>query len=267
MKKKGFLIMAVIAVISVTMAACGGLRDVVATTEGERPQEDVGPSPVQETEESATEPIEEPTDTQAPEPTDIPAPELSLEIVDQNNYTSSIGTLHFIGILENSGSVAAEFVEILVSLRDADNKLIDSTFSFSMLNVMEPGDRSPFQVSFIEPPDDWENYEIAVQADEAGFIETYTDFEILSAEGSETGYGAYEIDGEVNNTGDSAAEFVEIIAALYDAEGRIIGTEFTFTKLDKVPAGGSSPFTVSALQTAEGSVDHFDLWVQGSISD
>ena len=44
--------------------------------------------------------------------------------------------------------------------------------------------------------------------------------------------GYYHIVGEVKNVGDCTASYAEIIATLYDSEDKVIGTSFTFTKLE-----------------------------------
>ena len=75
-------------------------------------------------------------------------------------------------------------------------------------------------------------------------------------------YGYYHLVGEAKNTGEKDCEYVKIVVAFYDAEGQVIGVDYTYTELDVVPAGKTSPFDLSVDSLPE--FDHYELWVEGS---
>lgn len=217
-------------------------------------------SVVQEQEPQEEAPLVEPTSP--PEPTTLPA-QVSTEVT-VSNYFISYDYLYIIGIVKNTGNVPVDFVKVVAALRDDNNTLVSSEYSYTSLDVIPPGESSPFSVVFFENPEGWSSYDLTVQANESDWMEAYTDFEILSHNGKPGSFADYEIVGEVKNIGSSRATFVEIVAALFDADGNIIGVDFTYTDLDIVDPEGTSPFSLSVLSTAEGEVDSYQLWVEAS---
>lgn len=239
-------------ILALTLVACGPSSDVVGT--------DV----------SSLEPTSTPTPTTAvkePEPAATLEKGLAVDVLDVNWYTSSIDHFHFIGLVENSGNVDLEYVKLVLILRDTEGKLVATDYTYTEFDALLVGDIEPFEISFIEEVPEWSEYEITIEADEVFFFDAYRDLEIVSANGKVPAFGAYEIVGEVVNTGDSDAEFVKVVAILYGADGKLLGTDYTYTTLYKVIAGGTSPFTILVLQIAEGSIDHFDLLVEGEVVD
>jgi len=53
------------------------------------------------------------------------------------------------------------------------------------------------------------------------------------------------IDGEVRNTTAKPLSRVRVHATLYDAQGKVVRTESDYAKLDTIPPGGRSPFSIS----------------------
>jgi hypothetical protein len=69
-------------------------------------------------------------------------------------------------------------------------------------------------------------------------------FEILSHVGYEDTIGFLHVVGEIRNNADATGEFIEIVGTFYDEAGGVVGTSFTYTTIDLVPAGGKSPFEI-----------------------
>lgn len=253
-RTKGILFL--VSILLIVSIACGGTRDVIGSDEPSTPfNTQIIPTSEQEAGEA------QPTPSFTPET----QPALLAEAVDIAYYGDD--SLYFIGLIKNTGNVDLEFVEIHITLRDSNGTLVASESSYSDLDVIPVGQISPFKVIFFDNPGAWQNYEINIEGDEAGFLNPYTSFEVISSQGSVPSFGAFEIVGEIRNTGDSDAEFVEIIAALYDADNHVIGVDFTFSEFDKVTAGGSSPFELLLFNKASGEVDHYELYVQGNRSE
>jgi hypothetical protein len=257
----------VLAALVLASLACGS-SEVVATESGaaaeveEQPVEEAAPTEAQEPE---SEPVEEAVEEQpVEEAVEEPQPEVTIaaEVVAINWYTDDAGYLNFIGVIKNTGTVSIEFVKPVVTLRDAQGTMVASEFTYTDLDVIEPGGTSPFTLVFIDEVGEWTDYEIVVEADEALFSEPYKDLEIISHSGRADEFMDYIIEGEVKNIGSEDAVFVEISAALYDADNNIVAVAFTFTTLDKVVAGGTSPFEIIVLGTA-GEIDHYELYVEG----
>lgn len=239
--------------LALASLACGGSRDIIASSEN------VGQSN-QSTNANITSQASEAGPTAIPTQVQAIA---SAEVFDTINYTSG-DYLYFIGQIRNTGNVDLEFVEVHVILRDTNGILVASESSYSELDVIPVGETSPFEVMFFETPQSWQSFETNVEGDEADFLEPYVDFEVISSQGNVPSFGDYYINGEIRNVGLQDAEFVEVIAALYDANDQIIGLAFTYSDFDKVTAGGSSPFEMYFFSKAPGDVTRYEIFVQGN---
>jgi len=76
-------------------------------------------------------------------------------------------------------------------------------------------------------------------------------------------YDYFHVVGEMLNPTNDWLEYVKIVATFYDANGTMIGTEFTYTELDVVPPEDRGVFELSVDATSlGGSVDSYELQVQ-----
>lgn len=240
-----------ISVLLLAVLACGGSRDIISNdqpaAQDAAAATNTQPAAIESTTAAQVERVQ------------------SAEVADIDYYGDD--SLYFIGLIKNTDTVDLEFVEIHVTLRDSSGQLVASESTYSDLDVVPAGGFSPFKLIFFDKPSAWQDYEINIEGDEAGFNNPYLDFEIVSSQGSLPSFGAYEIVGEIRNTGAEDAEFVEIIAVLYDANNHVIGVDFTYSEFDKVTAGGTSPFDLFVFDKAQGEVDHYELFIQGNRAD
>jgi hypothetical protein len=197
--------------------------------------------------------------TSTPEPTPIsptPGPP-ELEILSHQSYTDS-GWFHIVGEVQNNSDTAIGFVKIVATLYDDAGNVVGTDFTYTELVVIPAGSRSPF----VTGTDEYEGvtqYKLQTQGSPANLPRE--DLVILSHSHYEDA-GWLHVRGEVQNTGDTPAEFVKIVITLYDAAGNVIGTDFTYTDLDAVPAGGTSPFETGTDHYP--GFDHYEIQVQGS---
>jgi hypothetical protein len=253
----------VLAAPVLALLACGS-GEVVATEGGavveveEPPVEEAAPTEVQEPE---SEPVEE-TAEEPPVKERQPGGVVAAEVAAVNWYVDDVGCLSFVGVVKNTGTVSLEYVKPIVVLRDAQGAVIASEFTFADLDVIEPGEMSPFILVFIDDVDGWTDYEVTVEAEEALYSEPYKDLEIISHSGRADEQADYVVQGEVKNTGSEDAVFVGISAAFYDADNNVVATVYAFTTDHTVVAGGTSPFEIIVYETA-GEIDHYELYLQG----
>lgn len=52
----------------------------------------------------------------------------------------------------------------------------------------------------------------------------------------------FNIAGEINNNGTRDVDFVKVSATLYNTDGTVIGSDFTYTDPSTIPAGDKAPF-------------------------
>lgn len=206
-------------------------------------------------------PTQPPTKTPVPEPTLTPTPSGPLmEILSMSDYVDDIGYLHIVGEVENlSEQQAFEFVKAIATLYDDNNNVVGTEYSFTLLEVLLPGEKSPFDIT----TDQFEGttqYKVQIDASPAKILPR-TDLKILSTNDTIDDIGYWHVAGEVQNTGTTPAEFVKVIVTARNAKKEVVDVGYTYTDLDPIPPGGESPFKVSIKNNED--IDTYTVIVQG----
>jgi hypothetical protein len=71
-----------------------------------------------------------------------------IQLISSSSYKDSIGSLHVIGELQNTPPDPREYVKIVSTLHDPSNSILDTSFTYSEVEVLRPGEKSPFDVIF-----------------------------------------------------------------------------------------------------------------------
>lgn len=208
---------------------------------------------------TALPPTNTPKATSTPEatntpPATAPPPAAALEILDTADVTDSLGYLHILGEIKNVSDEPHSFVKAIVTLYDASDQVIATQFSFTLLDVIPPGATAPFDVIFTHDVKGSKRY--TTQADSNRGGEVKTGLRITSHKSSTDSLGYFHVVGVVKNESSSPATFVKIIVTMYDASGKITGTAFSFTTLDTVGPGQTSPFDVIATLSLKGTAKY-----------
>jgi predicted secreted protein with PEFG-CTERM motif len=70
------------------------------------------------------------------------------------------------------------------------------------------------------------------------------DFSLISSSDYFDSIGFYHIVGEIENSSNRVAQFVQVTATLYDDQGTVVGTPFTYTFIDVMRPGERSAFNI-----------------------
>jgi hypothetical protein len=179
-----------------------------------------------------------------PAPQPNPRPAADVKVVSSTTYVSqSIKSRYIVGEVRNDTGSNAKYVEIVASLYDASNKLVGTDNTFAQLDILKPGQKSPFRVIVSDPPAIYDHYTLTVQwrtTDEKP-LEGLT---VLSSGDRPTSYDANTryIFGEVRNDSGGPVKYFEIIITMYRENGDVVSTGYTFTKIDQLAPGQTSPF-------------------------
>ncbi|MEX2501246.1 MAG: FxLYD domain-containing protein [Trueperaceae bacterium] len=167
-----------------------------------------------------------------------------------------------IGEVHNTHDHPVQFVQVIASFYDQDGAFIDSTFSYTDRSTIQAGGRSPFSLG-TRDVQEFASYELQVQAREADDppLDVFSTSDVRLVQDD---YGWYLV-GQVTNTSDQAMRSVQVIASAYLA-GPIVGTGFTYTELDTIQPGGTSPFRLG-FQTMLREPTDYRLWVEGRPAD
>ncbi len=207
---------------------------------------------------AAREEVEEMVNSIQATPTPVPEGQASLIVVVSHKAYEDGDRYTIIGEVQNTSDQPMEFVRIAATLYDDAEQVVGTDFTYTVLDVIPAGGKSPFEMS----SDEWEgvaHYKLQAQGREGELPEPT--LEILSSRDEQDG-NRFTIIGEVRNTSDQAMGFVKVIATLYDEGDQIAGTMFTYTIMDVIPAGGKAPFEMST-DVWEGAA-RYELQVEGS---
>jgi len=192
----------------------------------------------------------------------------AVEILQSGIYTGGLDIPFIIGVLRNNTDRPLKFVEIVASTFDDGGKFAGSGSTFAMVQVLLPGEVAPFEMSFFDAPP-FASYELAAEFDEADpddLQKTCREFEISDVAGSADVVG-YEITGQVTSGCADTVKWVEIISAVYDAEGDLIGVDLSYSELDELAPGATSPFGLLLTGVDADEVATFELVVEGTVKD
>lgn len=212
-------------------------------------------------------PTPEPTPWQSPTPRPSPTlpPEIEkgLLILSHSTYVDTFGYLHVVGEVENIGTNNTEQNQVTVTFVDTEGNPTVSASTYSYLDIISPGQRSPFEIVFSSSPN-VTNYKIELSWQIATRV-PYSGIEVIgdSLQLVEKNWG--QLVGEVKNNGNQEANRVIIVATFYDKLGRIIGAGFTKAKILPIKPGETSSFTLVVNPTVALNTETYLLQVESSV--
>ena len=142
-------------------------------------------------------------------------------------YVDSIDYLHVVGEVQNNSNKNIRFVQVTAAFYNANGQLVDTEFTFTLLNTLPPGDKTCFNLSLPEPTN-WANYEFAPVEywDDAA---PPLDLTITNDNGDyDNTFGWYEITGQVTNNESQRVEYVSPVGTVYNQAGTVLGFALTY---------------------------------------
>lgn len=150
----------------------------------------------------------------------VPSAFADVSIQNDQKYLGDDGTLHIVGEIYNNLDVPLNQITINVALFDKHNQIIATKETGSLVNVIMPEMKGPFDFILTDLESKRTNsYQLdvnyMVSAPKSQLID------ITSSELSRDNHDNLMIKGTVTNKGEITANTVTIIATLYDKEGNV----------------------------------------------
>jgi hypothetical protein len=163
------------------------------------------------------------------------------------------------GWVKNTGSMNAMSINVHVFIYDASGKAVGYGSGYAFRNILKPGEESPFSAAAYNLIGEADHYTLIVEADTTT-EQPYTDFQLINI-AEQTDSSSYIVSGEVENTGFSYVENINVLAVFFDADGNIVYCDTDYS-VDSLIPGQTSEFEVSAY-THTDLIDHYELWADG----
>jgi hypothetical protein len=183
-------------------------------------------------------------------------PYTSLQILSYSNYTDNTGSQHIVGEIQNTGKSNIQSVKIAATYYNKSNCVIDTNYAYTSADVLIPNQKSPFEIIEKVAP---YNYSLVIAGATSNV--PYRDLQIISQNSYIDSLKNLNVVGTVKNTGVQNATSVEIIATFYDANGKVVMTDYTYSKPDSLNAGQQASFKLIEPYQVN-KIDHFTLQVQ-----
>jgi hypothetical protein len=151
--------------------------------------------------------------------------------------------LHVVGEIQNNGEIGLRRAAAIANLFAGNDQLIDTGASEVELDVLSPGEKTCFSLSFRDDWSGWSYYEFETPTYYSTSNERLENMAVHGDHGTyDPGDDSYSILGFIRNDNDFQVESVQPIVTLYDASGTVVGCSYTYVSSTDLDPGQSSSF-------------------------
>ena len=197
-----------------------------------------------------------------PQPTQEP-PGVAI-LTNYTHYVDSFNHINIVGEVNNNTKNHLRSVEIVVKFFDDNDQLIETESTYTLLHNLPADDKTCFIVS-LRKPDDWDHY-IFAPLSYATNGEPLANLPITDLSGTyNSDLHSYHILGNVTNSAGTAVQKVRPIGTLYNADGQVIGCEYTYVLATDLNPGQSSSFEIRFSGGEYSSQSTYRVQVDGDL--
>jgi len=165
-----------------------------------------------------------------------------LGLVSDHNFTDNFNTLTIAGEVRNDSAQDVGQTNITVTFYDAAGVVIDVAHGETILDVIPPGQTSPFLINLTRPTG-LTSYSLRATARPVAAKPT-AQFAVVGVRRFEDDAGFFHIKGIVQNAGTTAAQRVKVAAIIYGRDGRIINVNFAYVNPPQLAPGQKAVYDV-----------------------
>ena len=155
-----------------------------------------------------------------------------LQVLSWSTYHDSLGNLYVVGEVENIGSVTAVLGQVGLAYEDASGHLLATGEAFTLLDNINPGQKSPFKTIELSPPAGFAQTVITGVSDFSSSTPANTNFTTVVTNTFIDSSGFPNIVGTVTNDNTTTASDIQVVFTFYDSAGNVADADFTFIQPD-----------------------------------
>jgi len=171
----------------------------------------------------------------APQPSEV-----ILGLMGTNDYVDELGQLRLIGEVHNDMAGNVDQIRVSVTFYDDAGKELETATASALLDLLTPGQRSPFVLVW-ENPGDWKRYSLRATAhptterpkEGLTLVHSYARLD---------DNGLYHVVGTIKNDGLTTAYYVRVVVCLYDSFGKISNAGFAYATPSRITPGRTASF-------------------------
>lgn len=166
-------------------------------------------------------------------------------------YQDESGYLYVLGEISNVSEESLTNVTLTADFYDIDGKLLGEYYRSPEIGVINPAERSPFKIIYLEQPtaDKVFNYTIRVDYEVGNIKPDELVIESLNSRFDISGF--YYINGQITNNGIENANNVTVVGTFYDKNGNVIGITEAITEPFSIPSKDSSAFGLTLTSKSQ----------------
>lgn len=188
-----------------------------------------------------------------------------VEILSHTGYIDSFGSYHVVGEVRNVGDQAAKLVSINVVFYDSNATVITDRFDLTMLDIVLPQRRSPFDISLLDATlsAKVDHYGISVTSTPADSVPANLDVSMGSSYVDKDG-GMHTL-GEVTNLGNETATNLKLVVTYY-GEGNVVGATWAYLDPEEpnLGSGLTKSFDILLGEDRTPYVDSYELTAEST---
>jgi len=166
-----------------------------------------------------------------------------LELLSHRSYRDQKGVYHIVGEVKNTGTKNLISVEVTARLYNKKKKPIGFAYTFTPIQVLLPGQKSPFEIISFEKGE-VETYNLKINFGTT-LQKPYSEIDIVEKSQHTDEERSLHIVGVVKNTGNRNVGFIKIVGTFYDFNEKVIFTSFVYTEPKTIDSGKTARFDMS----------------------
>jgi hypothetical protein len=140
--------------------------------------------------------------------------EQSVRILSSSEYQDEAGYYHIIGEVENTSPDAQEFIKVTASLYDPANRIVETGFTYTDVDVLRPGEKSPFDIILDSnsQANQASSYKLSVLSENSDPKPSFLKITVGDNYYDSLGYA--HVLGEVTNHGSEATQYAKVSGSM-----------------------------------------------------
>lgn len=187
-----------------------------------------------------------------------------LAIVSTREWFDSLNAFWIVGEVQNTTASNLEYVQPIITLYNQAGTVINVDYAFASIDILTPGQKSPFKALFLSGPTDYVTRTISTDA--VLTTDVPPNLRTVGVSHYNDQFGWLHFAGQVQNLGALPVQYPEVVLTLYDASGKIVNSDTDYTDPTTIPAGGTGAFEITLLSQFSGWTSYAIYPPEGAVT-